>query len=54
MGCDNRCRPSRDDFPKTEKFLKDLGADIVLTYDDLSDDERVRELVDGKVRESRS
>jgi len=38
----------KDDFPETEKLLKGLGADIVSTYDDLQDDERVRELVDGK------
>jgi len=35
-------------FPETERLLKNLGADVVLTYDDLADDERVRELVDGK------
>ena len=43
----------RDDFPETEKLLKDLGADVVLTYDDIPDDEGVRELTGGKVRESR-
>lgn len=36
---------------ETEKLLKDLGADIVLTYDDVESDERVKELVGDKVCE---
>jgi hypothetical protein len=42
----------RDDFAKTERLLKDLGADVVLTYDDVADDERAREVVGDKVCES--
>ncbi|KAF9653823.1 trans-2-enoyl-CoA reductase [Thelephora ganbajun] len=38
----------KDDFAETERFLKGLGADVVLTYDDIPDEERVRELVGGK------
>jgi len=38
----------KDDFAETERLLKGLGADVVLTYDDISSDERVSELVSGK------
>ncbi|KAF9793278.1 NAD(P)-binding protein [Thelephora terrestris] len=38
----------KDDFAKTERLLKDLGADVVLTYDDVADDERAREVVGDK------
>lgn len=52
MQSDSGQQSSRDNFSETEKLLKDLGADIVLTYDDIPDDDRVRELVGDKVRES--
>jgi len=35
----------KDDFPETERLLKDLGADIVLTYDSV---ELAAELTGGK------
>ena len=45
----------REDFAKTDKLLKDLGADIVLTYDDIpKDDEGLRKLLGNKVHEIRS
>ena len=47
-------QPSRDDFAKTEKFLKGLGADVVATYDDVADDEHAKEIVGDKVRGSQS
>lgn len=40
-------------FPETERSLKGLGADAVLTSDGVLGDDRVRELMDYKVCESR-
>lgn len=37
----------KNDFAKTERILKDLGADIVLTYDDIPDEDGVKELLGG-------
>lgn len=47
----NRWQSFRDDFAETERVLKDLGADVVLTYDDISSDERAKEVVGDKVWE---